>query len=58
MPAFQDPQKTDTVPFVPQRLTEVTRGAKADKHLRCTPASAQKNPNAVPGDIPELDHEE
>jgi hypothetical protein len=32
MPAFRDPQKTDTVPFVPQRLTEVTRGAKADKH--------------------------
>jgi hypothetical protein len=30
------------------------RGAFIDQNLRCTPPSAQKNPSAVPGDIPEL----
>jgi hypothetical protein len=30
------------------------RGAFTDQNLRYTPPSAQKNPSAVPGDIPEL----
>jgi hypothetical protein len=33
---------------------KVMRGAFIDQNLRCTPPSAQKNPSAVPGDIPEL----
>jgi hypothetical protein len=57
-PTFRGPQRTDTVPFAPQRLQSYMRKVVVDQNPQYTPPNAQKNPSAVPGDIPELNHKQ